>query len=222
MAFLYRTPAIVRPRQPYVEWANSFKDEGPELTLEFARRQSTIFLLPENDFTDVSEAELLSDWWDAIFEEELAAWTKEETNWPTDRTREMFDAWFDVEFAETIVDLVPDDPLTEDDIEDSDIAFAIGRCAWCGADLKPEKGRFTGFEVKSLGRFEHRIGLTLAVALAKDRAALALLPEPETEAAADGDVIFRVCSRQCEKLLRKRAVRSLREMGLSPDVHERL
>jgi len=43
--------------------------------------------------------------WPAIFESMLRGWSEDPAAWPTDRTRRMFDQWFDCDFASGVVDL---------------------------------------------------------------------------------------------------------------------
>jgi hypothetical protein len=40
-----------------------------------------------------------------MFEHELAAWMTDEGTWPADRGWEAFQAWFDVEIHDAVVDL---------------------------------------------------------------------------------------------------------------------
>jgi hypothetical protein len=48
MSFLYRAAITITRKQPYIDWANSFDDNGPELTAELADDRRTIYLVPES------------------------------------------------------------------------------------------------------------------------------------------------------------------------------
>ena len=45
---------------------------------------------------------MLDEYWEHIFEEELAAWMRLESDWPAPRTRAMFDEWFSAELTESV------------------------------------------------------------------------------------------------------------------------
>ncbi len=55
--------------------------------------------------------ELLDVFWPAIFETMLEGWVTDESLWPADRTRELFDEWFEVQITSVIEDLDADEPL---------------------------------------------------------------------------------------------------------------
>jgi hypothetical protein len=80
MSFLYRSAITITRKQPYIDWANSFADGGPELTQELADDRRTIYLVPESD-NEPDLATLLDQFWEQIFEEELAAWMVHDKDW---------------------------------------------------------------------------------------------------------------------------------------------
>ena len=41
----------------------------------------------------------------------LEGWVTDESLWPADRTRELFDEWFEVQITSVIEDLDADEPL---------------------------------------------------------------------------------------------------------------
>ena len=104
MKTLNRSVAIVLPRAPYVAWANGFNDDGPTMTLEKERREPAIFLLPAVVF-DSDFERLLRDHFEDMFEFQLWLWMTDEGCWPSDRSFEVFNEWFDVEFQSMPVDL---------------------------------------------------------------------------------------------------------------------
>lgn len=104
MKLLNRLAVVVRPKAPYVQWANSLNDGGPLLDPELADEEATAFLLPEGDDDREYEA-LLRSYSGPIFEHELSSWMTDQSTWPPDRSYAQFREWFDVEFHSIIVDL---------------------------------------------------------------------------------------------------------------------
>jgi hypothetical protein len=210
MPYLYRTAVAIMRKQPYIEWANSFDDGGPKLTLELAKRD-TIYLVP-SAVHEQSVEQVLAEWWPDIFEEQLADWMEDEKDWPPDRTREMFDEWFDGVVTDAVVDLAPEEPLTETDMELADLDVAMHTCAWCGRELEKGEGRFSGFTLEDRERLANRQGLVLDVLVRTDRVVTGVVtPADSQEAQAGDDVLFRVCSRACERPLKKLVPAALRK-----------
>src|SRR5438046_395510 len=107
---IYRTPLIVTPREPFIDWVQSLGDKASSadpIRLSMAERYVFLISVPERE---TLVPKLVADYWAKMFEEQLVGWTTDELLWPADRTRAMFDAWFEVEAAQFIVDLVPDEP----------------------------------------------------------------------------------------------------------------
>jgi hypothetical protein len=210
MALLYRTPLLIRRKQPYVDWAVNVDEESRALAGAFSDR-CEIYLAPVAAHEQALE-EVLGDCWEAIFEEELAGWIEDESTWPPDRTRAMFDAWFSAELADAVIDLVPDEPLTEDDVDAADAAYVLTTCAWCEAELDEETGRTVGFELPDRSRLGDREGRAWTLAAGKDRFVTGIVTMAESNAAAEGTgVVFRACGRTCERLLRKTVPKAIRE-----------
>jgi hypothetical protein len=98
---LNRSALIVRPRQPYLDWAASLDDSGlgPDMGGE-----QTVYLAPA--FEDDDEAaKVLRTVYAEIFERELNAWHTDEGDWPPNRTFAMFTQWFEVETHSVVEDL---------------------------------------------------------------------------------------------------------------------
>ena len=65
-----RTALMVRPKQPYIDWANSFEDGGPKYDQD--RQHAKIYLIDEvADPSDIKK--VVRRHWRDIFEEELLA-----------------------------------------------------------------------------------------------------------------------------------------------------
>jgi len=212
MSYLYRVGLAISHKQPYVDWANSFKDGGPELPPELAARR-TVYLVAEPDpNTKPDLRELLGEFWLQIFEEELAAWMLDEGTWPTaPLTREMFDAWFEVELLDTLFDLTPEEPLTDADVEALDLDDAAHCCAWCDIEIDEGAGRLIGFKLADRSRFAHREGLVLPLVVDDERTVIGIMTRADSPDAANGDdLLFRACTSRCEKALRSVVPKALR------------
>jgi len=102
MNALNRMALIIRPKQPYVDWANSFDDGGPKFDLNYHR--PNVYLIDE--VVDPSNLQkVVGRYWREIFEEELQAWMRYSEDWPQRRTLTVFMQWLDVEVAEIVTDL---------------------------------------------------------------------------------------------------------------------
>jgi hypothetical protein len=108
MKLINRGIIIVKPKRQFLEWLNQLPDREAgvrEYSLEEIRQDCTAFLLPDV----VSEGSVdfvLEPIKTNLFEMELADWTVDPSNWPTDRTPEAFDRWFDIEFHSMVWDLL--------------------------------------------------------------------------------------------------------------------
>ena len=217
MSFLYRFAITITRKQPYIDWANGFDDDGPELTADLADDQRTIYLVPEAAHR-VKVATLLDDCWPHIFEEELASWMESEDDWPASRTREMFDAWFDAELTESVFDLTPDEPLTNAEVEAAELHAAVHQCAWCDIDVEEDAGRFVSFQLPDRERFSHREGLVLPLIIDDERVVMGIVSPADSDAARSGeDLVFRACTSRCEKGLRKAVPKALRKIRAAVD-----
>lgn len=103
-----RSIAIIRPKQPFVDWANQLPDADGEVSLSDLRDDCLAVLVPEYD-TKEEASENLAALWEDLFEEELRGWSTDESMWPTARTKEMFLDWFDVEFHSVVIDPYEDE-----------------------------------------------------------------------------------------------------------------
>jgi len=212
MSYLYRHALFVSRKQPYIDWANSLEAAAPVLDEPLARKERTVFLAFESDIEPALE-DVLPDYWEDIFEAELAAWDDDEQHWPSPRTREMFDAWFDVELCHAVYDLDPGDPLTQREVDAHDIAEALTTCASCGITVEEGEGRFAGFRVAEPERLAPWQGRVLPLTIDEERMILCLVPsDDDDEFDAEDDLVVRVCSSGCEKGVRKVVPKALRRL----------
>jgi len=104
MKILNRSVVIVKPRQPYVDWANSLDDSS--FTLEELRTDNTAFLVPEIEI-DSDNERVLKQYCPVMFQHELSAWCPDKETWPKNRNLSMFKEWFGVSFHSMALDLLP-------------------------------------------------------------------------------------------------------------------
>src|SRR4051794_40714738 len=110
MSEINRSLIIVKPKQPFFEWARArFDDESQDLTLEELVKDSTAYLIPEI-WHDSDEQEFIETYYDILFEEQLEEWSLDQTLWPQNRDLNLFLEWFVVEFHSLVIDLY-DEPL---------------------------------------------------------------------------------------------------------------
>ncbi len=103
-----RSLVVVKPRQPYVDWANSFVEDDDEVHgIAFFHRDCTAYLIDEIE-EEGDEERILKKVYRRIFEEELYAWMTDESVWPEKRDYPTFRAWFDVAFHSLVFDLCDD------------------------------------------------------------------------------------------------------------------
>ena len=96
MTEINRSLIILKPKQPFLDWAWTLDDEDKNFTLKDLREDSTAYLVPEVWDYDEHQ-ELLASCYEILFEEELEGWWEDETAWPKERDLKMFLDWFEVE-----------------------------------------------------------------------------------------------------------------------------
>ena len=106
-----RSAIIVKPKQPYLEWAKQDDAEGlAESVFESLRTEPHVYLLPEYE-DPTSQQEVLEEFWPTLFEAMLAGWLRDPDCWPQKRTFEMFQEWFEIQMSSVVEDLYLDEPL---------------------------------------------------------------------------------------------------------------
>jgi hypothetical protein len=99
-----RTIAIIKPKQPYLDWARTVSDPI-DISLKELRHDCTAVLLP--DVSDDAQTEVIVAMLaPELFAIELAAWDVQEDAWPAPRDAATFRAWFDVELHSIVLDSV--------------------------------------------------------------------------------------------------------------------
>lgn len=100
---LTRTALLVRPRQPFVDWANSLG--SIRLTIDQVQ-EGEIYLLPDYETVEEMEKWLRKNF-DEIFCEQLFNWHMDESAWVKNRTFQLFGQWFQYSLHTMIWDTVP-------------------------------------------------------------------------------------------------------------------
>lgn len=99
-----RVVAIIKPTEKMLSWLKQQTSEFAELTLDDIRADCTALLIPAFDDPDMAE-QYIEEIFPAIFENELELWVSDEEHWPHDRSLEMFNRWFNIEFHSMVFDL---------------------------------------------------------------------------------------------------------------------
>lgn len=103
-----RHVALVRPKQPFLDWLLSVPDpKSLKITLEELRSNDTAFLIP--DFETLEAAfNYVEKNYETIFIDHLFEWYSDGSLWPEKRDLATFREWFDVEIHDMIIDLGED------------------------------------------------------------------------------------------------------------------
>jgi hypothetical protein len=98
---LNRSVLIVRPKQPFLDWAAGLDESGLVPNVE---GEQTAYLVPE--FDDDEEAQqVLEEVFAEVFERELFGWHTDEAVWPENRDLALFMQWFEIELHSVVEDL---------------------------------------------------------------------------------------------------------------------
>jgi len=212
VSFLYRSALVITRLPPYNDWAIRQDGAGAELQAHLEQDRRTVYLGPEVNDRPSLEA-LVEDLWQDIFKMELESWVQDPAAWPAPLTRDLFNEWFDVDLIDTVVDLVPEEPLTQAEIDAEDLDYALHHCGWCGLDLGPDGSRAVGFTLPNRELFAFFEGRVLHVPARDGEAIPGIMSRGGSEAAAaEQDLLFRACSSRCEKLIRKHVPRGLQRV----------
>lgn len=98
-----RGAIILRPAQPFLDWAASLDDSGLLPNVEGER---TVYLVPEWE-DDNSQERVLKKVFAELFERELSGWHTDDSAWPKVRGLREFRKWFHIEMHSLIEDLCP-------------------------------------------------------------------------------------------------------------------
>jgi len=119
-----RSMLIVKPKQPFLDWARSLDEESKDLTFERISGDETAYLVPQ--MWDDAGAESIVEWcYDILFELELDSWCVDPDTWPETRDLPTFLEWFKVEYHSLVLDLCAE-PITHLEDEPAEIETRNG------------------------------------------------------------------------------------------------
>jgi hypothetical protein len=102
---------VVTPREPFAEWVRTLEefkeivDGDQRQGLEESLRMASTYLVPFSFNPDHVIAWVRENF-EAVFATELNGVTESTESWPSDRTVEMFEDWFDLQLLDAPIDLV--------------------------------------------------------------------------------------------------------------------
>jgi hypothetical protein len=103
-----RSVAVIKPKQPFVDWANFVRDKEEQYSISDFSIDCSVILLPVVDSDEHAEA-FIKDMFQDLFELELSSWMADDETWPENLTYKMFLEWFDVEYHSMVFDSLKDD-----------------------------------------------------------------------------------------------------------------
>ncbi len=111
---LNRSAITIKAKRPFVDWILSLP-ESEHITQDDIDEDRTVYLLPDIT-SDGCQEELIQEFYQRLFEEQLNDWYTDEQGWPPNRDVKMFKHWFEIEFHSIVLDLVGDS-LEDDEAE---------------------------------------------------------------------------------------------------------
>jgi len=112
MNTINRLVAIIKPKQPFLDWLESLPDWDEELTLDELRADCTAILIPEFGSNEQG-LRYIEKMHKTIFEMQLNDWHTDDSVWPKNRSLQAFHQWFDIEIHSRIYDSVKDSIIRE-------------------------------------------------------------------------------------------------------------
>jgi hypothetical protein len=112
MKLVNRGFILVKPKQPFLTWANGLDDV---IQFDDADEMEGNCYLIEDDFLELEP--VIERNFKSIFTHELLAVTDDESEWPTERKMENFNDWFHVEAGSIVVDLQKTNLISDDIFE---------------------------------------------------------------------------------------------------------
>ncbi len=109
MDVVNRCAMVIKPKEPYFEWANRVSTSYE--SLEDFQHTAKILLVPPSVFE--ARESFLRTHAQELFEMELVAWLPDQRWWPIIRDAEVFQQWFEISFHELVIDFA-DDEITKE------------------------------------------------------------------------------------------------------------
>ena len=104
MRLVNRAAIIVKPKLPYIEWANGLEEGGPKLSPDNPFDEYSVYLVEDIESPN-DEEKRIRKYYSRIFEYELFGWHTSAEDWPQIRSLRVFRKWFDIEVHPVVQDL---------------------------------------------------------------------------------------------------------------------
>jgi hypothetical protein len=105
MDSINRSVAILKPKQPLIDWLNTLPDTDSPFSLSELQSDCTVLLLPEDDY-DHQAIKYIKKIYKDVFEIELDGYCTDPSYWPSKRDFKTFTQWFDIELHSEVFDTV--------------------------------------------------------------------------------------------------------------------
>jgi len=112
MDTINRSVAVVKPKQPFLDWLNALPDNEELFTLSDLQTDCTVLLLPEFG-NDLQAQKFIKTIHEYIFERELDSYCTDPDWWPSKRDYKTFLHWFDTEHHSEVFDTVDTEIIKE-------------------------------------------------------------------------------------------------------------
>jgi hypothetical protein len=99
-----RAAVSIKPKQPYMDWANSLDSDGVKIGVDYLP-EGRIYLVDDLTEGVLEVPAIVEPYYEQIWEEELGAWHRREKDWPKGRDFTAFQAWFEIEVHSLVLDL---------------------------------------------------------------------------------------------------------------------
>jgi hypothetical protein len=112
MDTINRSVAVVKPKQPFLDWLNALPDSDQPFTLADIQTDCTVLLLPEFG-DDLQAQKFIKKIYPDIFGRELDSFCTDPDWWPSKRDYKTFLRWFDIELHSEVLDTLDEDIIKE-------------------------------------------------------------------------------------------------------------
>ncbi len=121
MYFVDRSAALIKPKQPFLDWLKSVEEKELDITLAQLQCECNMFLIPPYNTPEEAVAYIDEIYLD-LFKIELSGWYEDPAVWPEDMSLQAFWEMFEISFHSMVIDTqeaeIQNDPIfaeVEDD-----------------------------------------------------------------------------------------------------------
>lgn len=104
MKVVNRLAFTIRRRQPFLDWAAKTPPDSVRGSVKDLGRVTNVYLLSPPSDPNESDAHVARHMV-AIFAAELSEWTRDMSRWPEPPGLDLFPEWFEMDYADIVVDL---------------------------------------------------------------------------------------------------------------------